>query len=93
MRFQSNKTLMIRNKILGGAVPWICLPLVAEGRDTLLQQANDVLGYQPDALEWRPLTSGTDRVLWWEAHRHLHWLRQISTDSLLRRIQRGIDKD
>ncbi len=53
MRLQSNKTLMIRNKILGGAVPWICLPLVAEGRDTLLQQANDVLGYQPDALEWR----------------------------------------
>lgn len=53
MRLQSNKTLMIRNKILGGAVPWICLPLVAEDRQTLLQQANDVLGYQPDAMEWR----------------------------------------
>jgi len=53
MRMQSKKTLTIRNKILGGPVPWICLPLVAEGQAALLQQANDVLGYQPDALEWR----------------------------------------
>ncbi|MCP3951758.1 MAG: type I 3-dehydroquinate dehydratase [Desulfobacterales bacterium] len=53
MRLQSKKPLTIRNKILGGPVPWICLPLVAEDQAALLQQANDVLGYQPDALEWR----------------------------------------
>ena len=28
------------------------LPLVAEDKDTLLQQAREVLEYRPDALEW-----------------------------------------
>ncbi|MBI9082163.1 MAG: type I 3-dehydroquinate dehydratase [Desulfobacterales bacterium] len=53
MRLQSKKTLTIRNKTLGGPTPWICLPLVAEDGDSLLQQAKEVLAYTPDALEWR----------------------------------------
>ena len=53
MRLQPQKTLLVRNKVLGGDVPWICLPLVAEDQTTLLQQAQDVLDYNPDALEWR----------------------------------------
>ena len=53
MRLQPKKTVVVRNKVLGGEVPWICLPLVAEDHTTLLQQAQDVLEYKPDALEWR----------------------------------------
>lgn len=53
MRLQSSKTLTIRNKVLGGPVPLICLPLVAEDKAGLLEQAREVLTYQPDALEWR----------------------------------------
>lgn len=53
MRLQSSKTLTIRNKVLGGPVPLICLPLVAEDTAALLQQAREVLVHRPDALEWR----------------------------------------
>ena len=53
MRLQSRKTLTIRNKVLGGPVPLICLPLVAEDKLGLLSQAREVLDYVPDAIEWR----------------------------------------
>lgn len=53
MRLQSKKNLVIRKKTFGGPTPWICLPLVAEDRVQLIQQAKEVLPYAPDALEWR----------------------------------------
>lgn len=53
MRLQSKKTLKIRDKILGGPVPLTCLPLVATDQASLLEQAKDVLFFDPDAIEWR----------------------------------------
>ena len=53
MRLQSKKTLKIRDKILGGPVPLICLPLVAGDQDTLLDQATEVCSFNPDVIEWR----------------------------------------
>ena len=53
MRLQPQKTIVVRSRVLGGDVPWICLPLVAEDRTILLEQAQAVLEYNPDALEWR----------------------------------------
>lgn len=53
MRHQSKNPLTIRGKVLGGPVPLICLPLVAADRAALLDQANDILAYDPDVIEWR----------------------------------------
>jgi len=53
MRLQSKKTLKIRNKILGGPVPLICLPLVATDQNLLLEQAVEVCSFDPDVIEWR----------------------------------------
>ena len=53
MRLQSKKTLAIRDKILGGSTPLICLPLVAIDPTSLIQQAKDILVSKPDVLEWR----------------------------------------
>jgi len=53
MRLQSKKTLKIRDRILGGPVPLICLPLVATDQNSLLEQARAVCSFKPDAIEWR----------------------------------------
>jgi len=53
MRLQSKKILKIRDKILGGPVPLICLPLVAADQATLLAQAAEVCSFDPDVIEWR----------------------------------------
>lgn len=53
MRLQSKKALKIRDKILGGPLPLICLPLVANDQAALLEQARDVRSLNPDAIEWR----------------------------------------
>ncbi len=53
MRLQSKTTLKIRDKILGGPVPLICLPLVATDQAGMLEQARDVCSFEPDAIEWR----------------------------------------
>jgi len=53
MRLQSKKTLKIRDKILGGPVPLICLPLVATDRNALIEQATEVCSFEPDVIEWR----------------------------------------
>lgn len=39
--------------MIGGPLPLICLPLVAKERETLLAQAEETMGLQPDLLEWR----------------------------------------
>ncbi len=53
MRLQSKKSVTIRDKVLGGAVPLTCLPLVAVDQPSLLEQAEQVLPFHPDTLEWR----------------------------------------
>ena len=53
MRLQSKKIIKIRDKELGGPVPLTCLPLVAADQASLLEQAEKVLPFYPDTLEWR----------------------------------------
>ncbi len=53
MRLQSKKQVIIRDKVLGGPAPLTCLPLVAADQPSLLEQARQVLPFQPDTLEWR----------------------------------------
>lgn len=53
MRLQSKRTLKLRDKILGGPVPLICLPLVATDQAALLDQAREVCSFTPDVIEWR----------------------------------------
>lgn len=53
MRLQSKKKVIIRDKVLGGPAPLTCLPLVAADQPSLLEQAGQVLPFQPDTLEWR----------------------------------------
>ncbi len=53
MRLQSKKRVIIRNKVLGGPAPLTCLPLVATDQPSLLEQAEQVLPFHPDTLEWR----------------------------------------
>lgn len=53
MRLQANKPIKLREKILGGADPMICIPLVAEDVMELERAAKEVLELCPDAVEWR----------------------------------------
>ncbi|MFW2365772.1 MAG: type I 3-dehydroquinate dehydratase [Desulforhopalus sp.] len=53
MRQQSRIQITVRTTLIGGALPLICLPLVAQDRKTLLKQTEDLVGLQPDLLEWR----------------------------------------
>ncbi len=53
MRLQSKKIVEIRGKKIGAAAPLICLPLVAKEKERLLQQAQELLPYSPDLIEWR----------------------------------------
>ena len=53
MRLQSEKTVIVRGKAIGGPDPLICLPLVAETKPELLDQAADLTALNPDLLEWR----------------------------------------
>ena len=60
MRLQSDKKVTVKNKVLGGPIPLICLPLVAEDRSALLQQTAELTQLNPDLLEWR--IDGYDQV-------------------------------
>jgi 3-dehydroquinate dehydratase-1 len=53
MRQQSRKQLRIRNVVIGGPLPLICLPLVAATRAELIDQAQGLTALQPDLVEWR----------------------------------------
>ena len=60
MRLQSEKKVTVKNKVLGGPIPLICLPLVAKDRSALLQQTAELTQLNPDFLEWR--IDGYDQV-------------------------------
>ncbi len=53
MRQQSKVKVIVRDKVIGGPLPLICMPLVAKNRDSLLGQAAELTNMQPDLLEWR----------------------------------------
>ncbi len=53
MRQQSRIQVRVRDVVIGGPKPLICLPLLAEDRDELLRQATELSALNPDMLEWR----------------------------------------
>lgn len=53
LRLQSPRRLTIRNRIIGGPVPLICLPLMAENAEDLFAQAETTAALKPDLVEWR----------------------------------------
>lgn len=53
MRQQSKKQLRIKNVVIGGAHPLVCLPLVAATQEELMDQAALLVELAPDLVEWR----------------------------------------
>ena len=53
MRPQSKKPVIVKNKIIGGDIPLICLPIVAKDKEDLLLQVKELALLDPDLLEWR----------------------------------------
>ncbi len=53
MRLQSKHPIQVKNTVIGGQQPLICLPLVAREKDELFSQAWDLIPLKPDLLEWR----------------------------------------
>ena len=53
MRLQSGAPVRVKNLVIGGTMPLICLPLVAAEKSDLLQQAEELKQLSPDLLEWR----------------------------------------
>lgn len=52
MRLESKHQVSVKNIIIGGARPLVCLPLVAE-KEGLLSQAGEMATLAPDLIEWR----------------------------------------
>jgi 3-dehydroquinate dehydratase-1 len=53
MRQQSKVQVTVRKKVIGGTKPLICLPLVGETGEDILQEAKGLIALHPDLLEWR----------------------------------------
>lgn len=53
MRPQSKKPVIVKNKIIGGNIPLVCLPIVAKNKADLETQAKELVLLAPDLLEWR----------------------------------------
>lgn len=53
MRLQAKKTIYLREKVLGGSKPLICVPLVAEEEKNLKKEAKSIIRLFPDVIEWR----------------------------------------
>jgi len=60
VRLQSEKKVIVKDKVFGGPLPLICLPLVAKDLTALLQQTAELIPLEPDLLEWR--IDGYDQV-------------------------------
>lgn len=60
MRLQSANKVTVNNRVFGGTLPLICLPLVAKDTSALLRQAAELTRLEPDLLEWR--IDGYDQV-------------------------------
>jgi 3-dehydroquinate dehydratase-1 len=53
MRQQSELQVSVRGAVIGGPKPLICLPLVGETEEKVLQESDALTALQPDLLEWR----------------------------------------
>jgi 3-dehydroquinate dehydratase-1 len=53
MRIESDIKVTVKDKVIGGSDPLICLPLVASDKSDLLAQALELKQLNPDLLEWR----------------------------------------
>lgn len=53
MRQQSAIRITVRDRVIGGSRPLICLPLVAHDRVALSLEARELTALGPDLLEWR----------------------------------------
>lgn len=53
LRRQSPRPITIRNRVIGGADPLICLPLSGSEPAALLTQAEETAAMRPDLVEWR----------------------------------------
>ncbi|MFZ7127914.1 MAG: type I 3-dehydroquinate dehydratase [Desulfobacterales bacterium] len=53
MRLRPEHSVKVRGKEIGGALPLICLPVVANNRIDLISQIEELLPLSPDLLEWR----------------------------------------
>jgi 3-dehydroquinate dehydratase-1 len=53
MRLQSEIKVIVRETVIGGPGPVVCLPMVAETKADLLNQAEDLKVFHPDLVEWR----------------------------------------
>ncbi|NLM42439.1 MAG: type I 3-dehydroquinate dehydratase [Clostridiales bacterium] len=53
MRLQAQMPIKLRNKLLGGKKPLICIPIISEDETHLVDEVNKVIKMKPDAIEWR----------------------------------------
>jgi 3-dehydroquinate dehydratase I len=53
MRQQSKVQVTVKNTVLGGPQPLICLPLVGAKKAVLQKEVKELIVLQPDLLEWR----------------------------------------
>jgi len=53
MRQQSRIQVMVRDVVIGGGDPLICLPLLAKAKDVLVSHARQIKESGADLLEWR----------------------------------------
>ena len=53
MRLQTKKTIMIRDKVLGGENPLICIPLTAKDELSLEREMGKAMDLSHDVIEWR----------------------------------------
>ncbi len=53
MRLQARKPIALRGKELGGQIPLICIPIVAENKEELESSAKEIVKVAPDVIEWR----------------------------------------
>lgn len=53
MRLRPKKKIKIRNKVIGGKKPLICMPIVADDKKDLNSQLEECFLLSPDVFEWR----------------------------------------
>lgn len=53
MRLEASKLILLREKLLGGDKPLICVPLVSVRETSLINEIDEVIGMEPDIIEWR----------------------------------------
>jgi len=53
MRLQASKPIKLGNKLLGGAKPLICVPMISTDEASLINEIDKVIRMKPDVIEWR----------------------------------------